>query len=634
VYFTEVELAYATGGQGTTHPGRYGRFPEMTISAMESGSYDSGADRETQVRRENPRRSGRWTLGILVLGLVTYFPALTSPLILDDYLHAAMVRGAFPSPRSPFALYDFVSDADRQLLLARGVLPWWTHPHLTIRFLRPLSSALLWADYSLFRGRPLLLHAQSFLWWGLAIFAARALYRRHLSLRVTLLATAIFALGPWHAIPLAWLANSEALVSLGLGTLALVAYVRWREAGSAASGILATLLFGLALLGGEYALCFGGYCVAFELGCRDGTRRRVLGLLPFALPAVGYLVARSQLGYGVVGSGFYSDPLRDPEAFLALAPWRVVALLLDGWLALGAEFWNPGAARWAGALIVAAGFAIVIGPLRRAVSLLDAPARETATWLLKGSLFAMLPVLAVVPSARLLGVSALGIAGGVAVLLDRAWFGDAPAQGQGRDRAPRERSWAFELTGLAAIMLGFAHLVHGPVTAWLTGSRMRDQALDFVSQTAWLRQRVTDVPNTEVVVMRAGEGVFFGAFAVDPEGPLPAEWRTLSHTGHALVLRRDLRTLDLVAPPDKGVFPTGPGNLFRSPDAPLAPGDEVSVPGMRARILEAGTNGPVRVRFSFDRDLSSPSLVLTSEDAYGFKQVDLPKVGFGAPFDP
>jgi len=240
---------------------------------------------------DSPRKIPWWRrtwlfFGVLfAVGLLAFLPSLTSPFLLDDYLHVAMVDGTFPSPRGPLQLYDFVSDADRSLLVQRGILPWWSHPQLTIRFFRPLSSALLWVNHRVFGDHPLALHVHSLLWWCLAVLAVHALYRRSFSTRVTWMATAIFALAPCHAIPLAWLANFEVLVSLGMGGFALAFHARWRERRSIGAAIAAALLFGVALLGGEYALCFAGYVVALELVRADGLLRRAVGVLPFAVPA-------------------------------------------------------------------------------------------------------------------------------------------------------------------------------------------------------------------------------------------------------------------------------------------------------------------------------------------------------------
>ena len=590
--------------------------------------------------KEHPTHPRRGLLLVLSIGVLTFLPALRSPFLLDDYLHVAMVDGTFPVARGPFDLYDFVSDVDRAVLLERGILPWWTHPQLTIRFFRPLSSALLWTSHRLLGAHSLLLHLHSLLWWGAAVVAAFALYRRAFSPRVALLAAAIFALAPCHAIPLAWLANFESLVSVTLGALGLAAYVRFRDDGRARTGLVATMCFALAMAAGEYALCFAGYVVAFELlRGRERWTRRALGLLSFALPTAGYLLARAVGHYGTVGSGFYTDPLGDPLGFVRTAPWRITALLADGWLTSDADTWGPDAPRWAMVLIVVALVALLIVPVRRVLSALPEAQRRAASWLLLGSPLSLLPVLAVAPSPRVLGISAIGLSSTVALVLDHAWFSgqnvaDRAAPDSNAPSAAVTRSGAAQLTSLVALMLGFLHLVHGPVTSWLLSQQMRQSAIEFAEHADWLRARLPDPGSADVVVVRGWGGMFFGPFALDAHARPPKRWRILSQTGHVLVLRKDARTLELVAPEDRSLTSTGPGNLFRSHLAPLRVGDEIAVPGMRATVLETGPDGPRRVRYVFDRELEAKEVTWIAEGFAGFRDATPPPIGLGVPIEP
>ena len=381
-----------------------------------------GSNTLAETRKKSPRPL-IWMVVVLIGGAILFSPAVLTPLFLDDHLQAAMVEGTFPAPRSPLNLYDFVNDGDRVALVERGLLPWWSHPQLKIRFFRPLSSALLWLDHRVFSHDPLPMHLHSLVWWAAAVLALRALYKQLLSPRITLMATAIFALAPCHALPLAWLANRETLVSLTFGALALAAQARWRDDRRPRDGLRAAALFAVALLGGgEYALCFGGYVLAMDVVRRESVPRRVAGWMPFLVPAVAYLAVRGALGYGTAGSGFYTDPLRDTGAFLSGAPWRGVALLATGWLTLDAEAWRVGISRWLLAGLVLATAAGLVVPIRRALASLPPPSRAAVTWFLLGSVLALIPTLAVVPARRLLGVSMLGIAVVVAVLIDRAWF--------------------------------------------------------------------------------------------------------------------------------------------------------------------------------------------------------------------
>ena len=195
------------------------------------------------------------------------------------------------------------------------------------------------------------------------------------------------------------------------------------------------------------------------------------------------------------------------------------------------------------------------------------------------------------------------------------------------------RRGAAELTGLVATLLGFAHLVHGPVTSWLTARQSRQNGVDFVAHTAWLRARLAKNVGAEVVVVRGMIGVLFEPYALDPRGAPPAAWRILS-TGHALILRRDARTIEVVVPREQGMYPEGQANLFRSERAALHAGDVVVASGMQATVVGVGEHGPYDVRFVFDRDLDAPSFTWVAEQFDGFKDAPPPKLGFGTPFDP
>lgn len=571
---------------------------------------------------------------ILFVGAIPFLPAVDAPRFLDDYLHASMVEGGFPAPRRPFELYDFVNRADRAALTERGLLPWWAEPRLEIRFFRPLSSALRWGEQVAF-GRPLILvHLHSFAWWAAAVIAAWVLFGRLFNRRVTILATLMFAIAPSHAIPLTWPANREVLISLAFGTFALGAYTTWRASLRARDGLLAAALFAFAMLGGEYALCLGGYVVGFELfGTRrpeprdSGSReigRRVLGLLPFALPAVAYLVARTLLGYGALGSGFYSDPVRDPVDFFRSAPWRFASLVGNAWLGVDTSTWLDGTPRRVFLFFLLLSLPLVGVPLRRAVAGLDPRARGNAAWLLAGSFFSLAPVLAVCPSTRLLGMCTLGIAAAIAVLLDHAWFPATP---------PPRRGLA-EMTAIVALLLGFGHLVQAPVNSFLWARQIRRSAMGLASRAETVARELRRSGSDEVIFVRGNGSIFFLPFALDSRGSPPARWLVLANTGHVLVVRHDARTLEMFAAADSTLYPQQMGDLFRSPSAILRAGQEITYPGLHVTILEVGETGPRSARFVFDRDLEDPSFLWLAEEGGRIHVVTPPQPGLGTPFDP
>jgi hypothetical protein len=562
---------------------------------------------------------------LLLAGVVIFWPALRAEFALDDHAHAAMVAGTFPAPRAPYDLYNLIDDTSRGPLLERGVLPWWTRPELTIRFFRPLSSVLRWADYKLLGDRPFAHHAHSFLWWIALVFAARALFRRLLPSRPAAIATFIFALAPCQSVPLIWLANREALVSLALGLPGLLAYVRWREERAWRYAVLSALCFAGSLAGGEYALAFTGYVLAFELFRRgEGLGRRLLGGWPFALPAAAYLALRTALGYGAAGSGFYADPLHDPEMFLRFIPTRFVALLLDGWFSLDHETLNVSWPRWVFIGTALGALLLVVVAVRPMLADLDDELRRRARWLLLGSVLGLIPMLPVVPTPRLLGVSLIGIAAVVGLVLDRAWFQVS--------RRPRGR--LAQLASLAVLALAFAHLVHGPATSWLIASSYWDFNHTYTRNQRALRARLGAIATQDLVVVRASaRAPLFLPFALDPQHQLPAHFAILAQTNHALCVRRGPRSIELTAASGETLFPLGEANLFIDLRTWFTVGQVFSLPRARATVVELKHGLPRIVRFDFDHDLDASPLVWVSETREGYIDARPPLDGMGMPFD-
>jgi hypothetical protein len=567
----------------------------------------------------------RWLFrGALALAVLVHVPALFAPFMLDDHAQRAMAEGRYGAPRTPFDLYDYIDDANRASLFDRGVIPWWTDPRLVVRFLRPLSSALLWADHHAFGPHPLWHHVHSMLWWAIATAGVHALLKRSFRPRSALFGTVVFALAPCHAVPLVWLANREALVSVALGTWALVAYARWREGRRPRDGLVSLALFGVAVLAGEYTLCFAGYVLAIELvRRREPLPRRALGLLAFAIPAAAYVALHVALGYDAHGSGFYRNPLHDLGTYARGAPRRLAILAGAAWLGVD-ETWTASPS-WALALLGAGTVALLVPPLVRVLRGLDEDERRRASWMLIGSVVALAPVLSVEASKRLLGVSMVGVSGVVGLVLDRIWFPDAP---------PPRRGLA-ELAGLLAAALGFAHFVRAPIETIVIMRASTRGAEAYASRAEWLREHLDPRTRSTVVLLRgnSSETVLWGPFVLGDAAP--DRWRVLSFaSGRELLLRTGPRSVELVQS-ERPLFAVGPDDLFRNVGS-LNVGESVELPGMKATLLQADEHGlPKRVRFELlDRDVDDPSVQWLAEGADGFREETLPPVGYGTPVMP
>lgn len=567
-------------------------------------------------------RAPRW-LGpalLVILAFVVHLPAITTEFILDDYLHEAMLEGRFPGDRASWDLYNFVDDGNREALAATGLLPWWAHPELQIRFFRPLSAWLLGLDHALFGGAALPMHLHSLLWWVLVVLGALWLYRETLSPRVAAIAITIFVLSPAHAMPLAWLANRDALLSLAFGVPALVLLHRFLGSGRAHHALLALALFGISFGAGEYGLGLGGYVLGIAIVERGAPLLlRAGAIAAFAVPGAVYLGIRAALGCGTIGSGFYTDPFRDPSLFLLLAPRRLAHLTLNAWLSLSDEtidwsFDNP--------LVIGTALVFLAGlfvALRHALGTFEAEERRTLRWLLVGSGLALVPVLAVVPAARLLGAAMLGIAPAAAALMEASWFRTAPGPRRG----------ASELCATFAVILGFAHLVHAPVTAWLAGSHHHHASIDSAALAATLPTLTDDFEGTEVISIRGMGASAFAPFAL--RGPMPRSYRVLAETPHVLLLREDERTFEMITARDQGLFPRGEGNLYRHLGLSSEVGDVHELPEATITITDVEVGIPVAARVTLREPTGARLLVHQTTD--GFVPVELPPVGYGLTLD-
>jgi hypothetical protein len=216
----------------------------------------------------------------------------------------------------------------------------------------------------------------------------------------------------------------------------------------------------------------------------------------------------------------------------------------------------------------------------------------------------------------------VGVAAVVAIVIDHAWLSAPSDSGHARG----------ELTAAAALAMGFFHLVHAPITSWVSARSVQKGATRFAFYAGKIGARISAKPDAEVIVMRGLGSAFFLPFAVTPNGAPPRRWRILAHTGHVLAIREDSNVLTLMVPETASVFPIGHGNLFRTQDSKVPTGSVIVGQRMKAEILSGGADGPRKVQFTFDE--LPEDVIWISETSKGFPETPPPEPGFGAPFDP
>ena len=568
-------------------------------------------------------KSRSWTAGVLLVGVlaagaIVNRAALHATLDLDDFEQRAMIEGTLTPRRGPFNLYDLIADDNRAALIDRGAIPWWSDPHLAIRFLRPLPSLLVWVDHKLFGWGAYGPHVLSFLWWVGAVLAAHLLYRTVAEDRAAWMATAVFALSPSLSIPLVWLANRSILVSLALGAAALALYVRWRSDQRRSLGLATAGAFGAAALTGEYALCMMSYVIAFELCPRaEPVRRRLIGALPAALPLLLYALVRAALRYGTVGTGFYRDPTTDPGAYLQALPRTFSTLFASAWL--GADVTAPWlSSPFVQAILTLGATALVVGTVWRARRERSTGMPSAGWWLACGSVLALLPLAATEPSRRRLGVAGRGVSGAVGVLL---------AKGTHSIRRPVRLPL---LLGLAAVV-GLIHLVMAPFQSRRLSFDAVEEQVQNLARFETVPGRARSVDTALVVRANYGLTVLSAPFILREQAP--KHWLVLSHTfEQAAAIRTSPSSLEVVQE-NAPLFPIGPTGIVRT--TPFNAGDVVETTAVRATVLRVDDIGrPLAVRYELNRDLESPDVAWISEGRSGFSDVVPPPVGIGVRLAP
>jgi hypothetical protein len=581
----------------------------------------------------SPRRAH---LGLALLGLVLVLPSLRAGFFADDYLQIAQLEGWSANPVGPLDLYSFVPrDRARLASLLDHGAPYFVAPNLELRFLRPLSSALMAFDHALFGRRPLPYHVHTLLWYAALLALVGALYRRAAPRSLWLLAFLIFCLDDGHVLSVTFIAARNAVVACVLVWLGLGAHLRWRIHAWRPGAVLAPLLGALGLAAGEMGLAALAYVVAWEI-CerRPGWRR---ALVPTALLVAGYFIAYRLFGGGARASAAYLDPFGDPLGFLEELPGRLA--LLFGNLIFRSPIDSAFLDDRLRAPLIAVGVAaavVVALWLPRALRRLPPEEAARVRWLGVGAAGALLAASPGALGDRLVFAAGLGGSVVVAALLHDAWQ---------LFRSRRARV----LGAVALVSLGLPNLVLAAValpgktiffTRMFEGYRRtaRDAeiaasvparvvlvalddlfAFELLPERAFAQGRTPD----ELRPIFRGEG---GALAgPDRFGELGGAILSMAATSHRL-RRTAPDTLELSTPEGTlldGVWPS----VWRSRSLPFARGSVVRTSYMTVTILDDRDGRPTRASFQFTKPLDDPSLVFLAYRDGGLRRLALPPVG-------
>jgi hypothetical protein len=538
-----------------------------------------------------------------VFGVLLVSPSLFTGLVADDYFHALSVRDD-PAVRglqhATFDLFRFATGSERRALdlMEEGIFPWWADPHAVFAFFRPLASVSHYLDYRAWPGSPLLMHAQSLLWFAALLVVVAMLFRRFTSSpTIAALALLLFAVDDAHAPAVAWLANRNLILALAFSLPALVLHDRYQKTRARSFSLAAHASFVLGLCAGEgAAMCLGYLCSYAVFLDRSPAKARALSVAGYVFLFVLWRGLYNHFGYGVIGSGLYVDPGRAPLHFLASAVTRLPILLLATVGLPWSDFWEmyplfrPGLEHWV--FGYALGFLAMFGWLVLPLLRSSAQARFWAA----GCVLSCLPACSAFPHDRLLVGPSIGAMALLAELFSHF--------------ARRMPTRMGALPRVSVVLLGVLHLVFAP---FLTIGRSATVArLDVL-----LRAQDRTIPSAPsvrdqtLVLLNPPIDPFAAYFSVMRQSrglPRPAHVYWLA-TGVSALRVSALDPSTLSIRPEGGFLASSSQCLLRGSERRLALGDELQLEQASFIVSELTSDGrPAEVRVRFRNGLRDASL--------------------------
>ncbi|HTV17385.1 MAG TPA: hypothetical protein VMG12_01900, partial [Polyangiaceae bacterium] len=462
--------------------------------------------------------------------------------------------------------------------------------------------------------QPVLMHLHSLVWFGLLIFMVGLVYRRlggtSYGFSLPLL---LFTVDDAHAPLVGWVANRNALIALCCALPALVFHDKQRREGFVHGIWLGPLALAVGLLAGEVAISVFAYLVAYAM-CFDRGRflARWASIAPYALVVAAWKISCIHLGYGVIGSGLYVDPLAQPIEFVRAVCERLPVLGLGLVAVPFADFWelypvlSPGlrVGVMLLAIVVLGVFGLVLAPLLRR--------RADLHFWAMGTALSLLPMCATFPHDRSLLGPSIGAMAVIAGLMEHGW-------------AHRDR-W-LPLLGVGALAL--MHLVVAPILAPLRAAGV-GQFTQLLWRTDASLPSGPELREQTLILMNPPLDPFAAYLPVYREvaGKQRPRQQLWLATGVSDLFVTTLDDHRLALRPDGGFWSSSMQLMLRSPHPGLGRGEEVKLDGASVLVTELTSDGrPLEVVVRFDRTLSDPSLVWMRWQHLGYAPFVLPAAG-------
>jgi hypothetical protein len=479
-----------------------------------------------------------------------------------------------------------------------GWFPWLTDERFHASFWRPIASFTHIVDYRYWPNLPVLMHAESILWYAALAFAVATLYRRLLEPAwVGGLAAVLYAVDDAHGHPVGWLINRNGIMATLFAVLSLVSYDRFRRDGFRPGAVLTPVLFAMGLCSAEFALCAVGYFVSYVVFVdRAPWSRRLLASTSWCVALVGWFAAYRALGHSTRASGLYIDPLGEPVAYAFEMAERATVLVMGVFGAPASDLWTQ-SGPYAQGLVVfwAATFASfvfwVLWPtLRRD--------RISCFWG-AGLVLSLLPACATFPEDRLLFFAGLGAMPLIARLVQSCFL---PSQDP-TSTAPLRRKPALALAVTWLVLHGVVApllLPYRSLTMFRYERSLREAGMSLFASAP-------PPPGTAVVVVNSENFYFAGMIAMTRAARAEAtasRMLTLAGTLEDVTLTR-VDATRLEVRPKLGFLSRVFNQLFTRQR--LTRGDRLDLHGVVVTVSEVDQWGrPTAAVFEFALPLEDP----------------------------
>jgi hypothetical protein len=541
---------------------------------------------------------------IAILAVLLTLSSLQGGLSWDDYHHKLLMMDSpirlLDSPIDMFKFFD--GDPKRTTeIMDHGFFPWWTSKGIKGAFWRPLASITHWLDYIFWPDKPLLMHVQSVVWYGVLVVAVAFLYRRFISIAwVAGLAALLYAIDDAHGMPVGFLANRNAVMATLFGVLTLIIHDKWRRGNLRMGLIVGPALLAVSLLSAEAGIATCAYLFAHAVFIdRDTLRRRFAAMIPYLAVLVIWRLLWTYLGYGVENMGAYTDPLSEPLSYISAVKNRTPFLLLSQWALPPSDFIMMITPKysiwlWRSALVFLVILIVALIPL-----LLRQ--RSTRFWA-TGMILSILPICATLPTDRLLTFVGIGAMGLVAQFIYFA-FGKT-------DGKSRLILWRIPAIALAAIFI-LIHLVIAPLALPVRAAypMVPKKVADKLMITEELDESVENqdliIVNPPITFLMIHSPMIWKCNNL----PMPRHLRILTSSlfQPVEIYRPDAKIL--VVRPTYGFYAHVLDALFRNKQNPFSVGDRVELTGMTVEIREITNDGrATEAAFIFSVALEAPSL--------------------------